>query len=146
MGDDEPEKSSDEDEFDGDVKAVEGVFEPRVGVPRCAELHADVGKRVAPGPGADEGVDVKAKLVHLGDAGRKGDKGADDWQHAANKNGDGAEASEKMIDSVEVVSTEQEIAAVAFDHWASAACANPVGGDGAEVGGEGCDGCENDEL
>ena len=112
----------------------------------CAELHADVGERVAPGPGADEGVEVEAELVHLRDAGGKGDEGADDGQHAADEDGDGAEAVEEVIDAVEVVAAEEEIAAVALDHGAAAACADPVGGDGAEVRGQGCDGCEEDEV
>ena len=112
----------------------------------CAELHADVGERVAPGPGTDEGVDVEAKLVHLRDAGGKGDEGANDGEHAADQHGDGAVAVEEVIDEVEIAAAEEDVAAVALDHGASAACADPVGGDGAEVGGEGCDGCEEDEV
>jgi len=144
--DDEPEEGGDDDDFDGEMEAVEDFFEVGVGVPGCAERHADVGENVAPGPGADEGVDVESQLVHLGDAGGKGDEGADDREHAADEDGDRAEAREEVIHAVEVVAAEEEIAAVAFDHRASAACADPVGGDGAEVGGEGSDGCEDDEV
>jgi hypothetical protein len=146
MGDEEPEEGGDDDEFYGEMEAVEDLFEARVGVPGCAELHADVGEDVAPGPGADEGVDVEAELVHLRDTGREGDECADDRQHATYEHSDGAEAGEEMIDTVEVVTAEEEIAAIAFDHGASAACADPVGGDGAEIRGEGCDGGEDDEL
>ena len=65
VGDDEPEEGCEENEFDGEMKAVEDFLEAWVGVPRRAQLHADPGERVAPGPGADEGVDVEAELVHL---------------------------------------------------------------------------------
>src|SRR5271170_3446402 len=115
MRDDEPEEAGDEDQFDCEVEAMEDFLEAGVGVPRCAELHANVRQRVAPGPGADEGVDVEAELVHLRDTGGKCDEGAEDGKHAANEYGDGAEAVEEMVDTVEVVAAEEEEAAVAFD-------------------------------
>ncbi len=136
VGDDEPEEAGDDDEFDAEVEAVEDGFETRVGVPLVAELHADVGQRVAPGPGAEEGVDVEADLVHLGDASGKGDEGTDDGQHAADQYSDGTVACEEVIYTIEVPLAEEHVAAVALDHGASAACADPVGGDRAEVGGQ----------
>src|SRR5271168_656714 len=78
VGDDEPEKADDEDDLDAEVEAVKGLFEARVGVELGSKLHADVGECVAPGPGADEGVDVEAELVHLRDTGGEGDEGAND--------------------------------------------------------------------
>ncbi len=56
----------------------------RVGVPGCAELHAGPGEGVAPGPGADEGVDVEAELVlilggHLGVIDNEGFYGTFCW-------------------------------------------------------------------
>jgi hypothetical protein len=146
VGDYEPDDSGQEEEFYAEVEAVEDLFEAGVGVPLRAELHADVGEDVAPGPGADEGVDVEAELVHLRDAGGEGDEGADDGKHASDEDGDGAVFCEEVVDEVEVAAAEEHHAAVAFDHGASAASADPVGGDGAEVGGEGCDRCEDDEL
>jgi hypothetical protein len=143
---DEPEEGCDENEFDGEMEAVEDFFEAGISVPRRSELHADPGECVAPGPGADESVDVEAELVHLRDACGKGDEGADDRQHSADENGDGAEAVEEVIDTIQVVAAEEEIAAVALDHGTTAVCADPVGGDGAEVGGEGGDGREDDEV
>ena len=142
----EPEEGGDDDGFDAEVEAVEDLLEAGVGVQGGAEVHADVGEGVAPGPGADEGVEVEAQLVHLGDAGGEGDEGADDGEHAADEDGDGAEAEEEVVDEVEVAAGEEEVAAVALDHGASAAGADPVGGDGAEVGGERGDGGEEDEL
>ncbi len=55
-------------------------------------------------------------------------------------------AGEEVVDAVEVAAAEQEIASVAFDHGAAAACTDPVGGDGAEVRGERSDGGEQDQL
>ena len=69
-------------------------------------------------------------------AGWKGDEGADDGEHTADEDGDGAEAVEEVVDAVEVVAAEEEVAAIALDHGASTARSDPVGGDGAEVGGE----------
>ncbi len=117
------------------MEAVEDLFEAGVGVPACAQLHAYPGEDVAPGPGADEGVDVEAELVHLGHACGEGDEGADDGKHSADEDGDGAEAGEEVIDTVEVVAAEEEIAAVALDHGTAAAGSDPVGGDGADIRG-----------
>jgi len=88
VGDDEPEETGDEDEFDTEVEALEDGFETRVGVELRAELHADVGEHVTPGPGADEGVDVETELVHLCYASGKGDEGANDGEHASDEDGD----------------------------------------------------------
>src|SRR5260370_25746262 len=98
MGDDEPEEGGDENQVGGEMEALEDGFEARVSVPGCAELHAYPGERVAPWPGADEGVDVEAKLVHLRDAGGKGDEGSDDGDHATDEHRDGAVAVEEAID------------------------------------------------
>ena len=67
-------------------------------------------------------------------------------QHATDEDGDGAVAVEEVVDAVEVAAAEEEIAAVALDHRAATAGADPVGGDGAEVGGERRDGGEEDEV
>ncbi len=146
MRPDEPDDAGDENQLHSQVKAVEELLEARIGVPLAAEFHADVGEGVAPGPGADEGVDVEADLVHLRDTGGKGDEGANDGEHAADEHGDGTEAGEEVIDQVEVAPAEEEIAAVALDHGAASASADPVGGDGAEVGGQGRDGRKDDEV
>src|ERR1700721_132420 len=106
MGDDEPEKRGDENRFYTKMEAVEGVFEAWIGVPGCAELHPDISKRVTPRPGTDEGIDVKAELVHLRDSRWKRNEGAHDGKHAADKNGDGAVAVEETIDEIEVAATE----------------------------------------
>src|ERR1700723_2114916 len=98
------------------MEAMEDLFEARVGLPGCAELHADVGEGVAPGPGADEGVDVEAELVHLRDTGGEGDECADDRQHATYKHSDGAEAGEEMIDTGEGVPAGGGKIAIAFAH------------------------------
>ncbi len=89
---------------------------------------------------------MEAELVHLRDAGGEGDEGADDGKHASDEHGDGAVLGEEVIDEVEVAAAEEHHAAVAFDHGASALCADPVGGDGAEVRGERGYGGEDDEL
>ena len=69
MSPDEPNDAGDEDEFYGEMEAVEDGFESRVGVPFVAELHPDVSENETPWPGAEEGVEVEAELVHAGDAG-----------------------------------------------------------------------------
>jgi len=89
---------------------------------------------------------VEAELVHLRDTGGEGDEGANDGEHASDEHGDGAVPGEEVIDEVEVAAAEEHHAAVAFDHGASALCADPVGGDGAEVRGERGHGGEDDEL
>ncbi len=48
--------------FYAEMEAVEDLFEAGVGIPSGAQLHADVGEGVAPGPGADEGIDMEAEL------------------------------------------------------------------------------------
>ena len=78
---------------------------------------------------------MEADLVHAGDAGGKGDEGADDGEHASEEDGDGAVAGEEAVDEVEVAAAEEEVAAVALDHGAASAGADPVGGDGADVRG-----------
>src|SRR5580698_9206123 len=82
VGDYEPDEADDDDGFYAEMEAVEDLFEARVGVPCCAELHTDVREGVAPGPGSNESVNVKAELVHLRNASRKRDEGADDGKHA----------------------------------------------------------------
>ena len=64
----EPDDTGDEDQFDTEVKAVEDGFEAWVAVPSVAEFHAYICKNEAPGPGAEEGVEVKTELRHAGDA------------------------------------------------------------------------------
>ncbi len=65
---DKPNDPREQSELYREVEAVEDGFETGIGVPACAEPHADVGEDVAPWPGADEGVEVEADLVHPGDA------------------------------------------------------------------------------
>jgi len=89
---------------------------------------------------------MEAELVHLRDAGGEGDEGANDGQHATDEDRDGAEAGEKVVDAIEIVAAEEEEATVTLDHGPTAVCADPVGGDGAEVGGQGCDCREDDEI
>jgi len=76
---------------------------------------------------------VEAELVHLRDAGGKGDEGANDGEHAADKDSDGAKAVEEMVDAVEVVAAEEKIAAVALDHGAASVGSDPIGGNGAKI-------------
>src|SRR5271165_369635 len=79
----EPHDGGKHKQDDGVVKAMKQLVKTRVRiVPAFAELHACVGKAEAPRPGAHEGVDVKARLAHLGDAGGKCDEGAHDGQQA----------------------------------------------------------------
>ena len=146
VGDDEPEEGKDDDGFDTEVEALEDLLEARIGVELRAELHADIGQDVAPGPGAEKGVEMKAELVHPGNAGGKGDEGTDDGEHASDEHGDGAEAVEEAVNEVQIAAAEQEIAAVALNHGPTSACANPVRGDGSEIGGERGHGGEEDEL
>lgn len=128
------------------MEALEDGLEAGIGVPSIAELHADVGERIAPGPGADEGVDVEADVVHPGDAGGQGDEGANNGQEAADQDRDGTVAGEEALGEIEIVRGEQDVSAEAFDHGAAAARTDPVGRDGAKIGGEGTDGGKEDEL
>ena len=125
---------------------MEDRLEARVGVPVVAELHADVGKDVAPGPGADEGVGVEAELRHPCDACGKSDKGADDGQQAADENGDSAKALEEVFDAVEIVAAEQDVPAEAFDGRATSPGAEPVGRNRAEVAADSTSGGDPEEL
>lgn len=47
---DEPDETEDNDCFNAEMKTVEDFFEAGIGVELGAELHADVGKYVAPRP------------------------------------------------------------------------------------------------
>src|SRR5205807_2843788 len=69
-----------------------------------------------------------------------------DGEHAADEHGNGAVAVEEAIDEIEIAPAEKEIAAVTLDHRAASACADPVGGDRAEIRGQGRDGREDDEI
>src|SRR5580765_3927815 len=100
---DKPDDCCDEGELDGEMEAVEYVFETRVGLPFVAELHADVGECVAPRPGADEGVSVKAELRHASEACGQRDEGADDGEQAAKQDGDSAEALKEVLGAVKIV-------------------------------------------
>ena len=51
-----------------------------------------------------------------------------------------------MVDAVEVVAAEEEIAAEALDGGAATPGSEPVGGDGAEVAADGACGRDPDEL
>src|SRR5580658_5422737 len=137
--DDEPDDADDENELYAEMEAMEDSLESRVGIPLSSELHSDVGQRVAPGPRADESIDVETKLVHLRDAGRKGNEGANDGEHPPYQYGDGAVVGEEAVYAIEIAPTEEHVAAVTFDHGASAVRTHPVGRDGAEVGGQGRD-------
>jgi len=53
---------------------------------------------------------------------------------------------EEAVDEIEVAAAEEDEAAVTLDHGTTAASADPVGGDGAEVGGERGDGREENKL
>src|ERR1700730_15253427 len=121
MGCDEPDDSGNQKDLNAKVEALEDGFEARISVPAITKLHADPCQRVAPGPRTDEGVEVKAELVHLRHSGGEGDEGAHDGQHAADEDGDGAEAVEEAVDAVEIVAAEEKIAAVALNHGATAA-------------------------
>ena len=146
MGSNEPGDADDEDEFDAEMEAVKDFLEAGIGVPGGAKAHADVSEGVAPGPGADEGVEVEAELVHPGNAGGKGNKGADNRKHAADEDGDGAEPVEEVIDQVKIAAAEKHVAAIALYHGPAAAGADPVGRNGAYVGGERGNGGKQDEL
>jgi 1-acyl-sn-glycerol-3-phosphate acyltransferase len=132
---DEPDERDDDDGFDADLEAVEDFLEAGVRIPLHAELHADVGQGKAPRPGADKGVDMEAQLVHLRNARRERDEGADDGQHAAEQHGERAEPGKEAVSEIDVVAVEQDVAAVALDHRAATFGAEIVGGNGAEVGG-----------
>ena len=57
---DEPNDAGNKNQLDTKVEAVKDGFEARIRLPFVAELHAYVSENVAPGPGADEGVEVEA--------------------------------------------------------------------------------------
>ncbi len=115
-------------------------------LPSVAELHADVSKKEAPGPGADEGVEMKAQLRHAGDAGGQGDEGADDGQQARDEDRDAAVALEVVLGAVEIVAAEENVFAEAFDGGTAAPGTEPVGRDGAEVAADGSGGGDPEEI
>ena len=146
VGVDEPDDSSEEYDLDGEMKAVEDFLEARVGLPFVAELHADVGEDVAPGPGADESVGVKAKLRHLCYACGKSYEGTDYGKEASDEDGDSTEALEEVFDTVEVVTAEEDVFAETLDSGAASPGSEPVGGDGSEVAADGSGGGDPEEF
>lgn len=89
---------------------------------------------------------METELVHLRDTGGEGNEGADDGKHSANEDSDRAEASEEVIDEIEVAAAEQKIAAIALDHRSASSRAYPVGRNGAEIRGKRGNGGQDDEL
>ena len=68
MRPEEPYDAGDENEFDAEVETMEDRLEAWVTLPSVAEFHADIGEDEAPGPRAEEGVEMKAELRHACDA------------------------------------------------------------------------------
>src|SRR5450631_2010949 len=60
-----PDNPRDECNLDGEVKTMECLIEPVIGVPLLAELHAYVGKAEASWPRTGKGINVEAELRHL---------------------------------------------------------------------------------
>jgi len=143
---DEPDDGGDQDELYSQVEAVEDLLESWIGVPLVPELHADVGEGKAPGPGADEGVKVKAELGHAGDASREGDKGPNDGKQATDDYGSAAVLRKEVFGAIEVVTAEEEEAAEALDGRTPAPATDPVRRDGAEVAADGTGGGDPEKL
>ena len=146
MGPEEPGDAGDENEFNTKMEAMEDGFEAWIRLPAIAELHADVSENKAPWPGAEEGIEVKAKLRHAGDASGQSDEGADDGQEAGDEDGDAAVALKVMLGAVEIVAAEEDIAAKALDGGTATPGSEPVGGEGAEIAADGSGGGYPEEI
>src|SRR5690242_9483713 len=66
---DVPSGQDDDPRDDNAVEPVHEVLEAGIGVPALAQPLADIGERIAPGPGAQERIDLEPRLGHAGDAG-----------------------------------------------------------------------------
>src|SRR5262249_393833 len=124
---DEPDRAGKDKPDDHEIELVEDAAQPRIGAPLVAELHADPGEAEAPGPGADEGVEVEAQQRHPRDPGGKGDERPDRGQQPADQHGQVAPAVEEIFGAVEILVAHQEIAAPAVDNGAAAALAQLIG-------------------
>ena len=146
MGPDEPHNTGQKHHFYAEMKALEDFLETRVSLPLVAQFHAYVSERVAPRPRADKRIDVEAQQVHLRDARRQRDEGADDGKHASDEHRDRTILHEEVFGTVEVALAEQDVAAIALHHRTTTLGADPVRGDRAEIRGQRGDRCEDDEL
>src|ERR1035441_835537 len=98
------------------MEAMKCLLETWVGVPPFAQFHAHVGEAITPGPGAHEGVDVKAQLRHFRDARRKGDEGANHGEQTAQQYCDRAVLLKEEGHPVEIMMAHQNEFARSEEH------------------------------
>jgi hypothetical protein len=88
--------------------------------PVFGELHSRIGEAEAPGPRAEECIEVEAEARHARDSRGKRDEGADDGEKASDEDCDLAVFVEEAIGEFEVVFVEQDVTAVFLDERTSA--------------------------
>src|SRR5262249_9686438 len=125
------------------VKLVE-IFSKRA--PILSKLHTEISEREAPGPGAEECVNVKLGPRHAGDAGRQRNEGANHRQQAADEDGEFSPAEKKTVSPVEFTVPHQYPTTVPLDQRAASISANLVGHKRTQVASDRTRGCDQRQL
>jgi len=134
-----PDVPADPQDHRGDHDSVEPVqdfLEQGVAVPALAQFEPDIRQRIAPGPGAEEGVDLELELGHAGDARGQCYEGADDRQKPAHEHGDAAVALEEPVRPVEIAPAHQHISAPSVDERPAAVISGRVSDGGTDIAAE----------
>src|SRR5947207_2360344 len=82
-----PNGAADDDSDDNAVETMHEGLEAGIGVPALSELLANIGESIAPGPGAQERIELELSLRHARDACGERDEGADHRQQPADDEG-----------------------------------------------------------
>src|SRR5437764_7020358 len=135
-----PNGAADDDGDDYAVETMHEGLEAGIGVPALSELLADIGESIAPGPGAQERIELELSLRHARDACGERDEGADHRQQPADEDGDAAEAPEEPLDHLELALAHQHDAAPALDQRPAAPIADRVGDRRADIATDGARG------
>jgi hypothetical protein len=102
-----------------------------------SQMKARIGEAEAPGPGAEEGIDVEFHQRHAGDAGRQRDECPHPRQHPGHEDGGAAVAGEEAVGPSEVAAAHQEIATPALDEPPPTVTLDGIGHRRAEIAADG---------
>ena len=144
-----PDVPADPEDHRGDhdpVEAVQHLLEQGVAVPALAQFEPGIRQRIAPEPGAEEGINLELDLVHAGDARGQCYEGADDRQKPAHEHGDAAEALEEPVRPVQIPPAHQDVRAPAVDEGPAAVKSDRISDRRADIAAERACGGDQEEI